>query len=362
MKTLRIRWYPIAGIALLALMGVSAIRLLRADPSNSPRPSDVAEAARTARTPLGAADEREMARPAGAVSAPGVVEPRGQQTNLGAPVAGRIANVMVVEGQKVQQGDPLIELDSAMERAALAAASAERIAAQAHLLRTLRGSRTQDIEAAAADANAARSRADLATSVAERSNRLAQTGAVALAEVERANQEARAEESAALAAEARAHAVLSGSRREDVQIAHAQSDAAEARRDQAQAALDRLIVRAPLAGEILQVLVRAGEYHLPGTGPLIVMGDTRELRVRMDVDERDVGRVKVGASVTARANAFPGVDFSGKVVELGRRMGRKNVRTDDPTERNDTKILEVLVALDAPRGLIVGQRVTCFVQ
>jgi hypothetical protein len=37
------------------------------------------------------------------------------------------------------------------------------------------------------------------------------------------------------------------------------------------------------------------------------------------------------------------------------------VRTDDPTERNDTKILEVLVTLDAPRGLIVGQRVTCFV-
>ena len=41
-------------------------------------------------------------------------------------------------------------------------------------------------------------------------------------------------------------------------------------------------------------------------------------------------------------------------------MGRKNVRTDDPAERNDTKILEVVLALDAAEGLIVGQRVTCY--
>jgi multidrug resistance efflux pump len=198
--------------------------------------------------------------------------------------------------------------------------------------------------------------------VAERSKRLAASGALAGQELERAVKQARADESTARAAEARAHTVLSGSRREDVQIAHAQSDAAEARRDQAQAALDRLVVRAPLAGEILQVLVRAGEYHQPGTGPLVVMGDTSELRVRMDVDERDVARVRLRDAVIVRANAFPGVDFPGKVVVLGRRMGRKNVRTDDPTERNDTKILEVLVTLDAPQGLVVGQRVTCFIQ
>jgi HlyD family secretion protein len=129
-----------------------------------------------------------------------------------------------------------------------------------------------------------------------------------------------------------------------------------------QAALDRLIVRAPIAGEVLQVLVRAGEYYQPGAGPLVVLGDTRELRVRMDVDERDVGKVAIGNAVTVRANAFAGVDFTGKVVEIGRRMGRKNVRTDDPTERADTKILEVLVALESPKGLVIGQRVTCYVQ
>ena len=49
------------------------------------------------------------------------------------------------------------------------------------------------------------------------------------------------------------------------------------------------------------------------------------------------------------------------VRELGRRMGRKNLRTDDPTERNDTKILEVVIALDTFDGLVVGQRVSAMI-
>jgi HlyD family secretion protein len=124
--------------------------------------------------------------------------------------------------------------------------------------------------------------------------------------------EAEAARSTAAAAEARAHALLAGSRREDVQLAHAQADAAEARRDQARAALDRLTVRAPISGEVLQVLVRAGEYSQLGSGPLVVIGDLSELRVRMDVDE--------------------------------------------------TKILEAVVRLDPTTRLVVGQRVTCYVR
>ena len=119
-------------------------------------------------------------------------------------------------------------------------------------------------------------------------------------------------------------------------------------------------MRAPIAGEVLQVKYRAGEYYQPGADPLVVLGDTRALRVRMDVDERDVARVAVGDVATLRVSAMPRKDFTGKVVELGRRMGRKNVRTDDPAERNDTKILEVVIAVDAPAGLVVGQRVVCY--
>ena len=52
----------------------------------------------------------------------------------------------------------------------------------------------------------------------------------------------------------------------------------------------------------------------------------------------------------------------GRVDEIGRRLGRKNARTDDPVQRLDTKILEVRITLDAPGGLLPGQRVTVTVQ
>ena len=42
-------------------------------------------------------------------------------------------------------------------------------------------------------------------------------------------------------------------------------------------------------------------------------------------------------------------------------MGRKNVRTDDPTERMDTKILETVVQLDDAQGLVPGLRVTGYI-
>ncbi len=146
-------------------------------------------------------------------------------------------------------------------------------------------------------------------------------------------------------------------------MAHARYLAAQARRDQAKAQLDRLTVLAPIAGEILRVKYRAGEYYNPaGSEPLITMGDTSKLRVRMDLDEREVGRVKLGAAAYVTADAFPDVRFAGRVAEIGRRMGRKNVRSDDPVERIDTKILEVMIDIDDSSRLIPGLRVMSYVE
>ena len=91
------------------------------------------------------------------------------------------------------------------------------------------------------------------------------------------------------------------------------------------------------------------------------MGDTRTLRVRMDVDEHDIARVTQGAKAWVVADAFGARKFTGSVVDIGRRFGRKNIRTDDPTEKNDTKVLEVVIELDGHELLVPGQRVTSFI-
>jgi HlyD family secretion protein len=188
-------------------------------------------------------------------------------------------------------------------------------------------------------------------------------GATTPDELDKARRQAEIDRRTADAAQARRNAAVAGSRSEDILSAHARAASAVAKRDQVRSNLERLTIRAPIAGEILQSKYRAGEYETPGAGqdPLIVMGDTRELRVRLDVDERDIGKVSPNAAAFVTADAYPGRKFAGHVTEIGKRMGRKNVRTDDPTERIDTKILEVVITLDERDGLIPGLRVSGYV-
>jgi hypothetical protein len=95
---------------------------------------------------------------------------------------------------------------------------------------------------------------------------------------------------------------------------------------------------------------------------LVVLGDLRAIRVRVDVDERDIARVTLGAKAFVTLSAFSGRRFPGTVVEVGARMGRKNVRTDDPVERLDVKILEVVLQIAEPQGLVPGIRVTGYIE
>lgn len=166
----------------------------------------------------------------------------------------------------------------------------------------------------------------------------------------------------AAAAEARKRAAESGSRAEDIAVAEARVAAAIARRDQTRAALDRLTVRSPIEGEVLAVKARAGELYSPGGDALVIVGDTRLLRVRMDVDERDIAKVVNGAPAFVTSSAYPDRRFEGRVVEIARRMGRKNVRTDDPVERIDTKVLEAVIEISDSRGLVPGMRVLSYVE
>src|SRR5260370_9688217 len=91
--------------------------------------------------------------------------------------------------------------------------------------------------------------------------------------------------------------------------------------------------------------------------PILTIGDRNILRVRVDVDETDVSKVRVGQKAYVTAGAFGKQKFWGRVVRVGQQLGPKNVRTDEPTERVDTKILETLVELDPGTQLPDGLRV-----
>lgn len=349
---------------LLGTCGVQIARNAIAAPVTQPVAKDVEKAKREAVSRVGGPDTKSPlpASVEGLVGGNGIVEPAQRETKVAAQVTAVIARVAVNEGDRVKAGDLLVQLDDAVERAALTAAQAELAAEKANLARTLKGLRVEDKDAVQAESQAAKERADLSASVLERTEQLAKSGAVTVDELDRARRQAQGDMATYRATAARYRAAEAGSRSEDIGFQKARVQAAEAKVAQAQATVDRLAVRAPNDGEVLQVKVRPGElYSFQGSEPLVVMGDTSHLRVRMDVDERDVARVSNGASAYVMADAFGDRRFAGKVVEVGRRFGRKNVRTDDPVEKNDTKILEVVIQLESNELLVPGQRVVSYV-
>jgi HlyD family secretion protein len=349
-------------LAVLGMLGL-VVRSLAAGPAYNPRAKDVAGADRAVQPPAGTTDERAPLPAPGVVGGAGIVEPAEREARLAGASAGVISSIKAKEGDHVKQGDVLLELESSLEEAALRTAEADLASADATLARTVNGQRVEDRDAATAEASSAKARSDLSDSALARAEQLFKGGATTQEELDRARLNAAADKQTARAAEARARAAQVGSRSEDIAAARATAVAARARLAQARATMERRQIRAPYAGEVLQVKARTGEYYTPGSSDApVVLGDTSRLRVRMDVDERDIGKVKLGQVAYAVADAYPGAKFRGKVSEIGRRMGRKNVRTDDPTERIDTKILEVVIDLEDAQKLVPGLRVTSYIE
>jgi HlyD family secretion protein len=357
----RIPWKSALAGLLTVFMLSTVVRAVTAQPSTVPNARDVQNGARVERPPPGRTDPRDELPRGDLVSGNGVVEPADRETRVAAGTSGRIARVAVQEGARVRAGDVLAELESEPERAALAASEADVAVAAAELARARRGTRAEDVDAANAEAEAARARAALSTELLARATNLARTGDATQDELDRARRQSEADQATQRQTDARRRLALNGTRREDIDVAAARVRAASARRDQARANVERLTVRAPIDAEVLFVRCRAGEYYAPGGEAMMVLGDTRVLRARVDVDEREIARVRVGATGFVTADAFPGRRFTGRVVDIARRFGRRNVRSDDPSERIDTKVLEVVLELSQRDGLVPGQRVVGYV-
>jgi len=162
----------------------------------------------------------------------------------------------------------------------------------------------------------------------------------------------------------RAAVVDAAARLDELARADAEVQLARATLAEARALLEKTAVRAPIDGVILRKHHRPGEaVSLDAPQPAIVtMADTRALRARVEVDERDVAGLATGRDAWVTADAYGARRFEGRVVRVGRMLGRKQVRTGEPAEKVDTKVLEVLVELAPGTDLPIGLRVDAFIE
>ncbi|WP_312030633.1 HlyD family efflux transporter periplasmic adaptor subunit [Methylosinus sp. H3A] len=139
---------------------------------------------------------------------------------------------------------------------------------------------------------------------------------------------------------------------------------ARAQADESQVAIERRLVRAPISGQILQVNVRPGEFAAAAKNStaLMVIGETKRLNVRVDIDENDAWRFHAGEPARAfiRGNRDLFTDLVFETVEPYIRP--KTSLTGASNERVDTRVLQVLYSF--PRGAMpafVGQQVEVFI-
>jgi len=298
------------------------------------------------------------------VAAAGRVEPVSENIKLASELNGKLKAMFVEEGDHVRRGQVMAELVNDDYRAQVASAEAEVTQKEAELRKVINGARIQERREAQSNVDEAKAVMDHAQLEMVRYQKLFAAGVVS-----REEQDQYAKEYAVAKAryEEMSHhhnLVAADAREEDRAMAEANVQLAKAQLEEARAVLDKTFVRAPIDGTVLRKYHRAGESvsnSAVNPDPIFTIGDERALRVRVDVDEDDVSKLVVGQSAYVTADAYGSRKFYAHVVRIGQELGRKNIRTDEPTEHVDNKILETLIQLDAGTDLPVGLRVNAFI-
>jgi HlyD family secretion protein len=291
-------------------------------------------------------------------SASGRVEPRDGEVRIGAQMPGKVAQVLVRMNDTVKAGDVLVRLSDEEAMAKLSGAMAEASVRR----------RERDGEPAV-KLVADRRIAEDAQSFAERAlfkarldlDKLQSTAGTFVKDVDAAR---------VVLAEAvdKLEQEKANVRRVSAQIGMPLPTRLEASLAVARAELtaleqvvDRTRVRAPADGTVLLVNTRVGETVTPSPEDVLLQfGDISQLRIRAEIEDRDVGRIRPGQSVIVRSDAFPGQDFNGRVGLMAHSLGAPRLAAKGPRRPNDQDVLQVLVDLEGAPPLIPGMRVDVF--
>lgn len=218
------------------------------------------------------------------VTASGQVEPR-TKVDVAADISGRIVRLSVKEGQRVQRGQFLLQIDPEQYEAAVQRAEAGLSSAKA--------------QAAQARANYLQ-----AQRAYQRNVEIRKTNPQLVSDADLEQSKTQMEVTEALL-EAATHNV----------------DQSTASVRDAKNSLAKTTILAPMSGLVTRLVVEQGETAVPGTfnkeaATLLTISDMSVLETKVKVDETDVARITVGDSAVVQIDAFADTTFVGRVVEI----------------------------------------------
>jgi HlyD family secretion protein len=298
--------------------------------------------------------------PADRVRVSGQVEATDVQ--VAAPVGGRLIELRVGEGDRVEAGAVVGRLDTSDAELALARARAERDQADAQLRLLRAGARAEDIrhaeaqlataesESRAAAAEFAASRTDAerfeALLASKAGSRKQRDDAVARRDVAEAR--ARSADDRVRAARENLARLRAGARREEVDAARARVAAVDAQIATLQKAIADATVTAPVAGTVTAKIANAGELIQP-RGPIVILTDLDHAWANVYIAEPAVPRVRIGQPATIFTDAGDRIAGTVSYVSPAAEFTPRNVQT---AEDRSKLVYRVKIDVDNRGGVL----------
>jgi len=299
------------------------------------------------------------------VAAEGLVEPTSENISLSCPVSGLITKLYVKAGDRVREGQPLFALDDRDLVADLGVKRAALVAAQVRFAKLQQAPRAEEVPPSEAKVDEAKAQLADAEVQVRLIESVTDRRAVRQEDVERRRLNYQASKARLDEAEKDLALIKAGTWSADLAVGQADIDQAAAAVRQDEINIDRLTMRAPADGIILQNKVRLGQYAQAGilSDPLMVFGAGKGLHVRADVDENDAWRVRPGSPAVARLRGNSRISFPLEFVRFEPYVIPKQSLTGDVTERVDTRVLQVIYQFKDPRTAVFdGQQLDIFIQ
>ena len=286
------------------------------------------------------------------------------ETRLAAEAGGRVLSLTVKEGDRVEQGQTILTLDTRDAELAINRAKAERAATEAQLRLVEAGARVEDIrqaqaqvETARAEVSAARVELDAATKDLERFESLLQSNsgsrkqrddAAARRDVARdrvASAEARVKTAEELVAKLKA-----GARKEEIDAAQARVATVTAQIAALEKGLTDATLRSPVAGIVTEKLVEVGEV-IPPRAPAVVVVDLDHAWADVFVPEPAVPQIKIGQPATIYTDAPEGNGINGTIAYISPKaeFTPRNVQTADERSK---QVYRVRINVDNQGGVL----------
>ncbi len=299
------------------------------------------------------------------IAGSGLIEARRENIPIGVNIPGVVVEIFVKKGDHVKQDAPLFRIDDREQRAMLSVRQAELAAAKASLHKLEMAPRPEDVPPLEAAVETAKAKLADAEAKYLRSDKLFKREMIAPSDFDVDRYGYLAAKAAVDQAEADLKRMKAGSWKEDIEIARTSVQLAESQVESIKITLERLTVRALIAGEVLQLNVRLGQFAASAwREPMIVLGDIEKLHVRVDIDENDLPYFEKGADAIATLKGRPQVRFPLVFRYVEPYVIPKQSLTGTNSERVDTRVLQVVYELPdkPPVPLYVGEQMDVYLR